>query len=527
MSKLREIYKGDFSKRVKRFDDGGGVDYASYVGSPGQSAQYMFDSTPVTATDIAALTGAGSGTTASGGTTSGFGVDALPTSSGATATANLLSDAQLGNTSSSSSGSGSSSSGALSSLLKALGIGGGNTSAAGITALAGLLGAAGQYKQNSALMPTNNTAAASLANNTSGAVSGASASTGSGTQFGPSGGYNYSNYSGVPAGSAGLGYAPRTYTAPTIPNYYTYGQGPQASSFSPAAATPTAMKRGGHVKASTPQRFDVGGAAFSGAPNTGMMSPAQGMPPLPATGAPPTAPPAGMPPQAAPTTGGSNPTGTPSFGPGMPPAQRGQQQRPQVSSAAQAGQAAMHMPPMTRGGNMPQQIAPQPGSAAHPATMAGMPPVQAPTAPVSTANNNLMRQPISRAGGGSANSTTPGILQSGVPQNMSTVLQGVRKAGANSTRPYAGGGALSAVSRHVKGPGDGTSDDIPARLANGEYVMDAQTVSMLGNGDNGSGAKTLDKFRENIRQHKGAALAKGKMAPDAKNTEQYLPKGSK
>jgi hypothetical protein len=138
-----------------------------------------------------------------------------------------------------------------------------------------------------------------------------------------------------------------------------------------------------------------------------------------------------------------------------------------------------------------------------------------------------MRQPISRAGGGSANSTAPGILQSGVPQNMSAVLQGARKAGANSTRPYAGGGALSAVSRHVKGPGDGTSDDIPARLANGEYVMDAQTVSMLGNGDNGSGAKVLDKFRENVRQHKGAALAKGKMAPDAKKTEQYLPKGGK
>jgi hypothetical protein len=204
---------------------------------------------------------------------------------------------------------------------------------------------------------------------------------------------------------------------------------------------------------------------------------------------------------------------------------RGMQQRPQVSSAAQAGQAAMHMPPMTRGGNMPQPITPQPGSAAHPSTMAGMPPVQAPITSVPTTNNNLIQQPIARASGGSAN--PPGILQSNVPQNMSAVLQGARKAGANSTRPYAEGGALASVSRHVKGPGDGTSDDIPARLANGEYVMDAQTVSMLGNGDNGSGAKVLDKFRQNIRQHKGSALAKGKMAPDAKKTEQYLPKGSK
>lgn len=81
------------------------------------------------------------------------------------------------------------------------------------------------------------------------------------------------------------------------------------------------------------------------------------------------------------------------------------------------------------------------------------------------------------------------------------------------------GGALS---RHVQGPGDGTSDSIPARLANGEYVVDAQTVSMLGNGDNGSGAKRLDEMRQNVRKHKGAALAQGRMAPDAKPVENYM-----
>lgn len=83
----------------------------------------------------------------------------------------------------------------------------------------------------------------------------------------------------------------------------------------------------------------------------------------------------------------------------------------------------------------------------------------------------------------------------------------------------ASGGALS---RHIKGPGDGTSDDIPARLATGEYVIDAQGVSMLGNGDNHAGAKKLDAFRKNLRIHKGGALSKGKMAPDAKSVEQYM-----
>jgi hypothetical protein len=84
-------------------------------------------------------------------------------------------------------------------------------------------------------------------------------------------------------------------------------------------------------------------------------------------------------------------------------------------------------------------------------------------------------------------------------------------------------GPLSQVSRHVVGPGDGTSDDIPARLANGEYVMDAQTVSMLGNGSNDAGAKKLDSWRQNIRKQKGKALAKGEMAPDAhKNLNRYM-----
>lgn len=73
----------------------------------------------------------------------------------------------------------------------------------------------------------------------------------------------------------------------------------------------------------------------------------------------------------------------------------------------------------------------------------------------------------------------------------------------------------------VNGAGDGQSDDIPAWLADGEYVMDAELVSMLGNGSNKAGAKVLDKFRENIRAHKrGAPL--GKIPPKAKSPLNYL-----
>ena len=77
----------------------------------------------------------------------------------------------------------------------------------------------------------------------------------------------------------------------------------------------------------------------------------------------------------------------------------------------------------------------------------------------------------------------------------------------------------------MRGPGDGRSDDIPAMLSDGEYVMDAETVSLLGNGSFEGGAKKLDEFRVNIRKHKGRNLAKGKFSANAKRPERYLAGG--
>ena len=81
------------------------------------------------------------------------------------------------------------------------------------------------------------------------------------------------------------------------------------------------------------------------------------------------------------------------------------------------------------------------------------------------------------------------------------------------------GGALS---RHVRGPGSGRSDSIPARLSDGEYVLTAEDVSLLGDGSNEAGAKRLDKWRKSLRKHKGSALAKGKISPNAKPPASYL-----
>ena len=73
----------------------------------------------------------------------------------------------------------------------------------------------------------------------------------------------------------------------------------------------------------------------------------------------------------------------------------------------------------------------------------------------------------------------------------------------------------------VHGPGDGQSDDIPAMLADGEYVIDAETVAQIGNGSTKAGAHALDKFRENIRAHKRSAPI-NKIPPKTKALTSYL-----
>lgn len=76
-----------------------------------------------------------------------------------------------------------------------------------------------------------------------------------------------------------------------------------------------------------------------------------------------------------------------------------------------------------------------------------------------------------------------------------------------------------------EGPGDGQSDDVPARLSKGEYVFDAHSVSMLGNGSNSTGAQKLEKLRQNLRKHAAQSNSKGKQFMKAKEPEQYMNQG--
>jgi len=90
------------------------------------------------------------------------------------------------------------------------------------------------------------------------------------------------------------------------------------------------------------------------------------------------------------------------------------------------------------------------------------------------------------------------------------------------------GGLESLGGKYVEGKGDGTSDDIAAMLANGEYVFSADVVSALGNGSNKAGAKELDQMVQAIRARARSAPP-DKLPPDAKSPLEYLKssKGAK
>lgn len=91
----------------------------------------------------------------------------------------------------------------------------------------------------------------------------------------------------------------------------------------------------------------------------------------------------------------------------------------------------------------------------------------------------------------------------------------------NTTIPGSASGALGLL----RGAESGQSDRVPVAASPGEYVMDADTVSALGDGNNEAGASVLDQMRKNIRAHKRSAPP-SKIPPKAKKPEQYL-KGAK
>jgi polyhydroxyalkanoate synthesis regulator phasin len=110
-------------------------------------------------------------------------------------------------------------------------------------------------------------------------------------------------------------------------------------------------------------------------------------------------------------------------------------------------------------------------------------------------------------------------------------------AGGGTTRHgrYAGGG-LNVVEHSgkaridfrsgnaVTGPGDGQSDDIPAMLADGEFVFPADVVAALGNGSTKAGSDKLYDMMHSIRAYHRSAKPRDLPPPAKKSPLDYLKK---
>ena len=76
--------------------------------------------------------------------------------------------------------------------------------------------------------------------------------------------------------------------------------------------------------------------------------------------------------------------------------------------------------------------------------------------------------------------------------------------------------------KHVAGPGDGQSDDIPAWLADGEFVFPADVVAALGNGSTKAGTDKLYEMMHSIRRRARSAKDKDLPPPAFKSPLDYL-----
>jgi hypothetical protein len=81
---------------------------------------------------------------------------------------------------------------------------------------------------------------------------------------------------------------------------------------------------------------------------------------------------------------------------------------------------------------------------------------------------------------------------------------------------YAAGGPVAGI-------GGGKEDKIPAMLSDGEHVITADEVSMLGDGSNNAGHKKIYAMRKKLRKHK---TGRTKQMPMAKSPEAYAGIGA-
>jgi hypothetical protein len=102
-------------------------------------------------------------------------------------------------------------------------------------------------------------------------------------------------------------------------------------------------------------------------------------------------------------------------------------------------------------------------------------------------------------------------------------------AGGMASPLMAAGGKMRVDFRRgdaVTGPGDGQSDDIPAMLADGEFVFPADVVAAIGNGSTKAGSDKLYEMMHSIRAHARSAKPKD-LPPEIKSPLDFLKTSKK
>jgi hypothetical protein len=125
-------------------------------------------------------------------------------------------------------------------------------------------------------------------------------------------------------------------------------------------------------------------------------------------------------------------------------------------------------------------------------------------------------------GGGTGQSDDiPAMLHDGDyvmdAETVSALGDGSSKAGMH---------VLDGFRKQVPHKAEGGSNPVPAKIADGEYVFPSAFVTALGGGDNRKGAEILDGLRTKLRAQKRSAPL-DKIPPKAKSPIDYIKKGRK
>jgi len=156
--------------------------------------------------------------------------------------------------------------------------------------------------------------------------------------------------------------------------------------------------------------------------------------------------------------------------------------------------------------------------AANPYTKAGVTALATPWAKTGTAT----AAPTTAAGASSVKSMMP------TPEDAIAWYK--QNSPYNGPKTMASGGILNmAKGRYLQGPTDGMADklpahidnDQPAALSHGEFVVPADVVSHLGNGNSDAGAKKLYQMMDRIREARTGTKKQGKQI----NPDKFMPGG--